>query len=274
MSDAYRGNGPPAIDGTVPHVARGYDYLAGGTNYFEIDRRAVEEAFTDYPGGLDAARANVRANRTFLVRVVNFLVEQGVRQFLDIGTGIPNEDHVHRAAQRADPRCRIVYVDNDPIVLAHAHELLQSTPDGATTFVYADLRNPEKILREAGRTLDLTQPVAVMLISLLHAVSDEDDPYGIVSRLLEAVPSGSYLALSHLSGEVTPEAAELIRRSDELLPEPVVDRSKEQIARFCEGLELVDPGIVQIDDWCLEGENPPVPGGALPPWFGALARKP
>lgn len=274
MSDPSPNNGPPEIDTSVPHVARGYDYLVGGENYFEVDRQAVEEAFAAYPGGVDAARANVRANRRFLVRTVNFLVEAGIRQFLDIGTGIPSVDYVHKAAQRAAPECRIVYVDHDPVVLALSHELLQSTEEGATAFLFKDLRDPDGILAEAAETLDLTEPVAILLISLLHAISDDDGPHEIVDRLLDAMPSGSYLAISHLSSEVTPEAAELIRRSDEMLPEPVVDRNQAQIALFFDGLDLVDPGVVQICQWRPEGEGEVVPGGTLPPWYGGVGRKP
>lgn len=265
----------PEIDTTVPQVARTYDYLLGGTTNFEVDREFTERVSAIFPGGIEAGRAHVRANRRFLGRVVRYLVnEAGIRQFLDIGSGIPTEDNVHEVAQREAPESKVVYVDKDPIVLAHAHQLLDSTDEGATAFLFQDLRDPESILAEATETLDLTEPVAVMLISLLHSVGDEEDAYGIVARLTEAVPPGSYLAISHLSSEIAAEAAELIEQLNRTLPVSVVDRSREQVSQFFERLELVDPGVVQIDGWHPEGETPDVPGGSLTPWYGAVGRKP
>jgi hypothetical protein len=265
----------PKIDTSVPHVARAYDYLLGGTANFAVDREQAEAASAVYPGGIEAGRANVQANREFLKRVVRHLArEAGVRQFLDIGSGLPTRENVHEVAQRATPGARVVYVDNDPIVLAHAEELLRETASGTTTFLWKDLRDPDGILADAAATLDLTEPVAVMLISLLHSVRDDDDPYGIVARLMDAVAPGSYLAISHMSSDITPETADLIRVLNQALAEPVVDRSQEQIARFLDGLDLLDPGVVQIDQWRPQGEAPAVPGGARPPWFGAVAAKP
>jgi len=165
----------PLIDTTVAHPSRMYDYLLGGVDHFAVDREAVDAA-ADAVGGMENARATVRANRVFLVRAVRWLAAQGVRQFLDIGTGIPTMENVHQVAQEAAPESRIVYVDNDPIVLAHAHTLLKSTAEGATAYVYGDLRDPEPILTEAARTLDLGRPVAVILVAITHFFPDADDP--------------------------------------------------------------------------------------------------
>lgn len=265
----------PEIDTSVPHVARTYDYLLGGTTNFEVDREFTERVSAIFPGGIDAGRAHARSNRRFLGRAVRFLAGQaGMRQFLDIGSGIPTEDNVHEVAQRVAPESRVVYVDNDPIVLAHAHQILDSTPEGATKFLFKDLRDPEGILAEGAAVLDLDQPVAVMLISLLHSVGPEDDPYGVVSRLLDGVPSGSYLVISHTSSEITAEAAELIQQLNETLPVSVTDRSRAEVARFFDGLELVDPGVVQIDEWRPDGDVPEVPGGYPTPYFVGVGRKP
>lgn len=270
-------NRPPQIeiDPTVPNVARGYDYLLGGDYHFEVDRSIMHDMAQVYDGGIDAVRAHVRSNRGFLVRVVNFLVkEAGVRQFLDIGTGIPNADNVHGAAQQAAPECRIVYVDHDPVVLAYSHRLLKSTPEGATAFLYEDFLDPQSILDQAANTLDFTKPIALMLVSVLHSIADHDAPHTVVAQLMDALPSGSYLATSHFSSEIQPEAADAIRFLNERLPHSVEDRSAEQIKRFYDGTELVEPGLVQVDEWHREGEKVAVPGGTVPPWYGAVGRKP
>lgn len=265
----------PEIDTTVPHVARTYDYLLGGTTNFEVDREFTERVSTVFPGGIAAGRAHVRGNRRFLRRVVRHLAaEVGVNQFLDIGSGLPTEDNVHEVAQAVAPDSRIVYVDNDSIVLAHAHQLLKSTAEGETAFLLEDLRNPDRILTAAAQTLDLDRPVAIMLISVLHSVGDSDDPYEVVGRLLDAVPPGSYLAISHLSSEIAPEAAELIDQLNRTLPVDVTDRGRAQVARFFEDLELIEPGITHIDDWRPEGETPELPDGPPTPWYGAVGRKP
>jgi hypothetical protein len=263
------------IDSSVPHMARVYDYMLGGTDNFSVDRELAEHA-TAALGGIDVVRYNVRAHRRFLVRAVHHLVDQGIRQFLDIGTGIPNDDNVHGAAQQAAPESRIVYVDYDSVVLAHAHELLRSSPEGATAFVYGDLHEPEPILERAAETLDFTRPVGVMLTGVLHYVLDERDPYGIVRRLLDAVPSGSYLVISHLPSDIHPdEQAEMARRHNERSPnEPTQFRSRDEVARFFDGLELLDPGVVSLDRWHPPGASPAEPPDRLIPIYGALGRKP
>jgi S-adenosyl methyltransferase len=230
---------------------------------------------TDTPGGIDGARANIRANRAFLGRAVRLLAgDAGIRQFLDIGTGIPTGANVHEVAQAAAPDARIVYVDNDPIVLAHAHTLLQSSPEGVTAYIEGDLREPDQVLTDAADTLDFSQPVAVMLVAIMHFVPDQLDPYGIVRRFIDAVPSGSYLALSHGAMDVDPEKmAELAERLSRRSQEQFVWRSKEQVAAFFDGLELLDPGVVPVDRWRPDADTE-LSGDCVIPFYGAVGRKP
>jgi hypothetical protein len=268
------GNGPFEIDTNVAHAARVYDYLLGGVDNFAVDRQAAQNAATAHPGGIATSRAMVRGNRDFLVRAVRFLAgETGIRQFLDVGTGIPNADNVHAVAQQVAPDSRIVCVDNDPIVIAHAHTLIESTPEGAATFVDADLRDPDDVLRQASALLDFSQPVAILLVAILHLLRDEDDPYALPTRLLEAVPSGSYLVLSHLTGELAPEMVEVSRRYESTMQEPLVLRTHAQVSRFFDGLELVEPGVVSVDQWRPDetGDTPDTP--LMAHWCG-VARKP
>src|SRR6202046_2489536 len=201
---------PLGIDTSVAHPARVYDYWLGGKDNFAADRKAAEEVIAIRP----AMRRDIRANREMLRRAVRYLAaEAGPRQFLDIGTGIPTSPNVHEVVQRIAPDARVVYVDNDPIVLTHARALLASTPEGATAYIDADLRDPDKVLREAAATLDLSRPTAVMLVGVLHLISDEEDPYGIAARLMAGVPAGSYLVLTHPASDVNAEmAAEGARR--------------------------------------------------------------
>jgi hypothetical protein len=231
----------------LPHPARVYDYWLGGKDNFPADAAAAEQAIEAMPTIVDSARAN----RAFLRRAVRFLAaEAGIRQFLDIGTGIPTSPNVHEIAQEIAPRSRIVYVDNDPIVLVHARALLTSSPEGVTDYVDADLRDPGKILAAAGGTLDFRQPVALMLLTIVQLIPDADDPYAIVARLLDPLAAGSYLVLSQPANDVQQEgataAAERLSRG---MPAPVALRSQAEIARFFEGLELVEPGLVQVHRW-------------------------
>jgi trans-aconitate methyltransferase len=235
-------------------VARIYDYYIGGKDNYAVDRAAADEAAKLHPGGLDALRAGGLQNRRFLANSVNYLAAQGIRQFLDIGTGLPTADNTHEVAQRAVPSSRIVYVDHDPVVLAHARALLTSTPEGATSYIDADLRDPDTILRQAADTLDFTQPVAIMLIAVLHVIDDADQPYQIVRDLMAAVPPGSYLAISHLTADIsaTAEAEAMTffaRALSERMVENMVLRDRAGITRFFDGLELVEPGVVQADQW-------------------------
>jgi O-methyltransferase involved in polyketide biosynthesis len=203
--------------------------------------------------------------------MVRFLVDSGIRQFLDIGAGLPTAANTHEVAQQLAPECRVVYVDNDPMVLAHARALLTSAPEGATTYVHADLRDTGTILGRALATLDFTRPVAVMLSGVLHCIPDGDDPYAIVATLLAAVPSGSYLLLAHPASDVVTGAAPATGQINARLSEPVTFRTRDQIARFLDGLDIAEPGLVQPQDWRPEPQAPPT--GPLSVWC-AVARKP
>jgi S-adenosyl methyltransferase len=261
------GSGPPDIDVSVAHQARVYDYLIGGKDHFAADRAVGEKILAANP---DAAVAS-RANRAFLGRTVRFLAgEAGIRQFLDVGTGIPAADNTHEVAQSVAPDSRIVYVDNDPIVLAHARALLASVPEGRTAYLDADARDPDTILARAGATLDFSQPIAVMLLSILHAI---DDPYTVASRLVDALPAGSYLAVSIPASDIQPEAqAAWARRVAPDFPGfTLALRSQAEVTRFFDGLELLDPGVVPVNHW-RPGPDGPEPPRALPNW-GAIGRK-
>jgi hypothetical protein len=266
---------PFDIDITVPHAARVYDYLLGGVTHFAVDRAAAEQQAAAF-GGLDKARSSVRGNREFLVRVVRHLVEEaGIRQFLDIGTGIPTEPNVHQVAQEVDPSCRAVYVDNDPIVSAHAHELLRSTTNGATAYLQADLREPDSVLKQAAETLDFGLPVAVLLIAVLHLMPDEDEPHALVRHLIEEVPLGSALAISHMASDIqAEEMAALARAVPESARYQFAMRSQAEIDQFFDGLVLVEPGVVPIDQWRPQESKPPAAQRRAAHHWGALGRKP
>jgi hypothetical protein len=254
----------------IPHAGRMYDYMLGGTTNFESDRAASHMASDDFPGGLDAARASLRANRDFLGRAVRFVAESGVHQFLDLGTGIPSEDNTHAVALSVAPESKIVYVDNDPVVLAHAHELLPTTPDSTTSYLYADIRDTGEILRRARETLDFDQPVGIVLVAIMHFITDAEDAHGLVSRLVDAVPSGSYLAISHLASDVVEGLTELYQGISEKTKETFVLRDNAEFTRFFDGLELVDPGVTTVGHWRNEGAEPAGPDT----FYAAVARKP
>ncbi len=261
---------PPEINTGVAHPARVYDYWLGGKDNFPADQQAAEQASAALP----TIAANARANRAFLRRVVRFLTrEMGVRQFLDVGTGIPTSPNVHEVAQALAPASRVVYVDNDPIVLVHARALLTSSPQGATAYIDADLRDPEQILETARQTLDFDQPVAVVLLTILQLLRDADDPYGIVARLLAAVPSGSYLAVSHPAKDIQAAAtAAAAERLNRLMPGGLTLRTYAEVARFLDGLDLVEPGVVQPHQWRPDPSEKQ-PGHDVTIWCG-VARKP
>jgi len=236
----------PLFDTSVPHIARVYNYWLGGKDHFAADRELAELFIEADPEVI----AGVRANRAFLGRAVHFLATKArVRQFLDIGTGIPTANNTHEVAQRAAPDSRVVYVDNDPIVLAHARALLTSDPDGVTDYVDADLRNTGAILTQAARTLDFGRPVAVMLAGILQCIPDEDDPRGIVAALMDGVPPGSYLAISQPAADVHAEARAGAAVLSEGLASPVTFRTRAAIARFFGDLELIEPGLVSTSQW-------------------------
>jgi S-adenosyl methyltransferase len=259
----------PKIDTGVAHPARVYDYWLGGKDNFAADREAAEKVLAVTPG----LRARVRANRAFLARSVRYLVtECGIRQFLDIGTGIPTANNTHEVAQAAAPDARIVYVDNDPIVLAHARALLSTASQGATAYLEADLRDPDTIFSGARRTLDFSEPITLMLLGILHLVQDSEDPYGLVAGYVAALPAGSYLTISHPASDINPHQAEAQRRYNERVSTPQTLRSYEQVSRFFDGLELVPPGVVPVHTWHPGPDEEIPPGGVSA--HGGVAKKP
>jgi S-adenosyl methyltransferase len=263
QSSSERRHADVQIDTSVPHIARVYDYWLGGKDNFAVDRALAEQFILADP----MAVAGVRSNRAFLGRAVYYLAaEAGIRQFLDIGTGIPSANNTHEVAQRAAPSARVVYVDNDPIVLVHARALLTSHPAGATDYIDADLRDTAAILAAAERTLDFTQPVAVLLVGVLHCIPDADDPGGIVAKLVAALPPGSYLAISHPASDIHAEAmAEGAAMMNRSLAGTITFRPREQVARFFDGLDLVEPGLVPTTQWRPHPDADTTP---LPGWVG------
>ena len=258
----------PTFDTSVAHVARVYNYWLGGKDNFAADRAAAEQAMSAFPGIVLSARAN----RAFIRRTVTYLArEAGIRQFLDIGTGIPSANNTHEVAQSVAVDSRIVYVDNDPVVLAHARALLASSSSGATDYINADLRQADQILAGAARTLDFTQPVAVMLMAILQHLSDDDDPYAVIGKLMAAVPSGSYLVLSHPAKDIhAAEMAAMAERLNQMMAEKVTFRGEAEVARFFTGLELVEPGMTNVPNWRPDTEEEASSPAAL--WAG-VARK-
>jgi SAM-dependent methyltransferase len=258
----------PQIDTRIPHSARVYDYLLGGKDNFEADRIVAKAAIEAFPATAESARAN----RVFLSRVVRYLVaEAGVRQFLDLGSGLPAADNVHEVAQAIEPDSRIVYVDNDPIVHAHARALLTGTPAGATAYLYADLRDPGPILADAAKTLDFSQPVAVLLVAILHFVPDSDDPAGVVRRFADALSPGSYLVISQLAADIDPAMTAGIRAMKEQGRDlGFVLRDKAQVTAFFDGLEVIEPGVVPIAKWRPRTDEEARAPGTL---WGGVARK-
>jgi hypothetical protein len=235
------------FDTGVAHPARVYDYWLGGTNNFAADQEAAEAVIAARPSIV----RDIRANREFLHRAVAYLTaEAGIRQFLDIGMGIPASPNVHEVAQGIAKDARVVYVDNDPLVLAYAGTLLTSTPEGATAYVDADLRYMSTILRDASHTLDFTQPIAVILVGVLHLIKDDEDPYAIVARLMDAVPSGSHLIITHPASDIDAgAAAEGARRYNSSVATSQTRRSFVEVSPFFHGLTMVEPGVVQNHRW-------------------------
>ncbi|MFJ8944725.1 SAM-dependent methyltransferase [Streptomyces sp. NPDC102395] len=257
------------IDTSRAHTARIWNYWLGGKDNYEVDRAAGDEIRRLHPGIGEYARAD----RLFLGRAVRHLVtEAGIRQFLDIGTGLPTADNTHEVAQRAAADSRVVYVDNDPLVLAHARALLAGTPQGRTDYLDEDLRDVEAILRHAARTLDFERPVALMLLGVVIFLGDEEDPYALVRRLMEALPPGSHLVLSHtVTSPAMPDVDEAVRFWNEHGTPRLTQRTPADVARFFDGLELLEPGVVSCSRW-----RPETSGGAEPDevaMFGGVARK-
>src|SRR5580700_3024629 len=260
---------PLAHYASVAHVARVYDYFLGGKDYFAVDREAAEQAMRINPDIVSTARAN----RAFLVRATSYLTrEAGIRQFLDVGTGMPTNNNIHEVAQSIAPDARIVYVDHDPIVLTHARALLTGTPEGATDYIEADLREPGKILAEAARTLDFRRPVAIMLIAVLHLIVDQDDPYELVSRLVNAVVPGSYVVISHAASDIDSGAMiSMASRLNELMAQQSMPRTHREVAYFFAGLDLLEPGLVRVPEWRPSSVSD---SAARAQMWGAVGRKP
>jgi hypothetical protein len=258
---------PPGVDTSVPNSARVWNYWLGGKDNYAADRQVGDHVLAALP----VMGAVAREDRAFLGRAVRYVTGQGVRQFLDIGTGIPTANNTHEVAQGIAPEARIVYVDNDKVVLAHARALLTSTPEGKTDYLDADLRDPGTILAAAARTLDFGQPVAVMLLAILGHIGDADDPHAIVGRLMAAVPSGSYLAISHPI-DTSAEMNEAARVWNEASPVKIWPRPEAEIARFFDGLELLEPGVVPLPQW-RPSSPAPAAGGYVPHYCG-VGRKP
>ena len=259
----------PRIDTGTAHNARVWNYWQGGKDNYEVDQQVGDHV----AGMIPVIRDIARADRGFLSRAVRFLAEErGIRQFLDIGTGLPAVENTHEIAQRIAPESRTVYVDNDPIVLAHARALLTSTPEGVTDYIDADVHDPDAILERAGRILDFSRPVAVMMLGILNFVLDTEEARDIARRVMAAVPSGSFLALTHptfdadLGGEGQIPA---MKFWNENATPPITARSRADIAAFFEGLDLLDPGLVSCSQWRAEPDSP-----AAVPQFGAVAVKP
>ncbi|WP_030937898.1 SAM-dependent methyltransferase [Streptomyces sp. NRRL S-646] len=257
------------IDTLRPHTARIWNYWLGGGDYYEVDRIAGDRIRELHP----AIGEYARADRLFLGRAVRHLVaDAGIRQFLDIGTGLPTADNTHEVAQRLAADARIVYVDNDPLVLAHARALLTSSPEGRTDHLDEDLRNVDSILERAADTLDFTRPVALMLLGVVIFIGDDEDPYGMVRRLMDALPSGSHLVLSHtITSPALSEVDEAVRFWNEHGVPALTQRTPEAVARFFDGLELLEPGVVSCSRWRPEPAEPVEPQEVA--LYGGVGRK-
>ncbi len=260
---------PHGVTSAIPNVARIYDYFLGGKDNFAADRAAAAKIAEAAPHVV----RRTRENRAFLGRAVRFLANAGVRQFLDIGTGLPTQDNVHQVAQRLIPDARVAYVDNDPVVLIHARALLATDP--RTIVIEADMREPEKILHQvtANEFIDLDQPVAVLMVAILHFLSDIDRPAEIVATFREHIAPGSYLVISHATaGDMSPQnLTQAVQTYATTSTGSITPRSQEQIRSFFEGLELQEPGLVPVAQWRPEGITPAPTSG--PSFLGGIARK-
>jgi hypothetical protein len=259
----------PKIDASVANTARAWNYLVGGKDNFEADRAAARQLIEVAP----VVRVVAPASRAFLRRVVRYLVDEAhIVQFLDVGTGLPTAGNTHEVAQSFQPRCRVVYVDNDPVVLSHARALLTSSQEGITSYIDADARDPDMILAQAGNTLNFTKPIAVMMIDLLDFIEDDDTAVSAASVLMSAVPSGSYLAVMHPADDLDPALIEAAARWNQLAPQRVKLRSGPWVADLFAGLDLVEPGLVTVAEWRPTSDDP-IQDQVIP-LYAAVARKP
>lgn len=269
-AEARTESAPSGVDTSVPHSARIYDWWLGGKDNFAVDRATAAAMLEAIP----TLRMMAAENRRFVHRAARYLVEEaGIRQFLDIGTGIPTRPNLHEIAQQIAPETRVVYVDNDPIVLAHARALMISGPAGRSEYIHADLRQPERILAEVAKrgTLDLEQPVALTLIAILMLIGDADDPAGLVRVLADALPSGSHLAITHPTPDFNPAAVAAAVQAATGNGMTLVARPRAEVERFFDGWELVEPGLVPVPAWRPDGD-PPADPEAVYYWCG-VARK-
>jgi O-methyltransferase involved in polyketide biosynthesis len=261
--------GAHGIDTSQANVARAWNFMVGGKDNFEADRAAARRLMEVAP----VIKVAAPASRAFLGRAVRFLAaDVGIRQFLDIGTGLPSAGSTHEVAQLIAPECRIVYVDNDPVVLTHARALLTSAPEGATSYIDADARDPATIIAEAAATLDFSAPVAVIMMDLLNFIEDDAVAAAAVATLAGAVPSGSYLAIMHPASDLDPALLEAERQWNRLAAQHVRLRSRTQVADFMAGLDPVPPGLVTVPEW--RPEPPEAAPSPLIPLYAAVARKP
>jgi len=268
VTDNSRAQNAPKLDPNVPHSARVWNYWLGGKDHYPADRMVGDQVMAMFP---DITRL-ARADRAFLGRAVRYLAgEAGIRQFLDVGTGLPTANNTHEVAQAMAPESRIVYVDNDPLVLVHARALLTSTPEGACDYIDADLRDTGKILTQAAKTLDFSRPVALMMLGIVGQIPDSDHPESVIGQLLSVMASGSYLALS--DGVNTSETfTEAVQHYNENSANTYHPRSPEQLTGFFDGLELVEPGVVELGRWRSEATVFPDAGEV--PGMGGVGRKP
>jgi S-adenosyl methyltransferase len=267
------------VDPRTAYPARIFDYLLGGADNFAVDREAADRLFGTLPGGIDTARRVAHTAYDFVARAVRYLsVDAGIRQFLSLGNVVRVKEHIHEVAQEAAPGARVVYVLTDAVVLAHAHELRVSSPEGQVAYIDHDLRDLPEMMQQAAETLDLSRPVALVTTGILHYVSGKADPHRFVTQLVESVVPGSYLVVSHAASDIGDGwMVEVAQRQEELrrtMRWPLVPRSRDEVTRFLDGLELVDPGVVTVDQWHPPSVPRHPPTMDPLPWYAAIARKP
>ena len=261
------GSDAPRIDTSRPHPARVYDWWLGGKDNYPVDEALARKILEVDPTVVRGARAN----RRFMHRAVRTAAEAGVRQFLDIGTGIPTEPNLHQVAQEIAPESKVVYADNDPIVLRHAQALLHSSPEGTTNYVHADVRDPDAILRPAAETLDFSEPVALSLVALTHYLND--DAYGLLKRYVAELAPGSFVILSQVTPDLSPEAVEKAAEQFRRNGTPFFPRSLTEFSRFFDGLELLGPGVIPVSGWRPGPEDVAAQAEGIVPVYAGVARK-
>jgi hypothetical protein len=269
---------PFDVDPESAYPTRIVNYLLGGDDHFAADREAAHHLYGGLPGGLDTARTIALAAHEFMLEAVGYLAEAGISQFLKLGSVVRMMDDVHDVAQRIDPEARVVYVVSDAVVLAHAHELQEGSPDGGSSFVHSDLIDRPALMRQVAARLDLSQPIGLVMQGVLHYVSGENDPHEFMADVVAAVAPGSYLVVSHAASDLgDAQIMEAAKRQEELtraMRWPIVPRNRAEVTRLLDGLELVDPGLVTLDQWHAPTAGPKPASPGLLPWYAAVARKP